>query len=98
MSDEDQVSELRQSADTGSARSPLRKTLSLPVESNRRKVEAPGKPSTPDEVIANLEMKLEEIRKTKEVLEDERVSLLDTICKQDQQVSKLIFPLHFRNK
>ena len=86
MSDDDQISELRHSSDNGSTRSPLRKTVSLPIDSNRRKVEAPGKPSTPDDVIANLEMKLEEMRKTKEVLEDERVCLLDTICKQDQQV------------
>ena len=60
--------------------------MSLPPEALRAKLETPAKPTTPEETIANLESKLEDMKKTKEVLEDERVSLLDTICKQDQQV------------
>ena len=72
--------------ENGQTRPSLRKTLSLPSEALRRKVEPPAKPSTPEEIIANLESKLEEMKRTKEVLEDERVSLLDTLCKQDKQV------------
>lgn len=74
------------SSESGRGHSSLRKTISLPPEALRKKSEASAKPITSEETIANLESKLEEMKKTKEMLEDERVSLLDTICKQDQQV------------
>ncbi|XP_065054248.1 golgin subfamily B member 1-like isoform X2 [Rhopilema esculentum] len=90
--EEDEISDDYQSdrkGENGQTRPSLRKALSLPSEALRRKVEPPAKPSTPEEIIANLESKLEEMKRTKEVLEDERVSLLDTLCKQDKQVSEL---------
>ena len=64
----------------------LRKALSLPPDTIRKKIEPAAKSLSPEETIASLESKLEDMKKTKDMLEDERVGLLDTICKQDQQV------------
>ena len=69
--------------------------MSLPPEVLRKRIEATEKPVTPEEKIANLENKLEDMKKTKEMLEDERVGLLDTICKQDQQVIHNVFCISY---
>ena len=79
-----------QPSEKGQIRPSLRKTVSLPPEGLRKKIETVVKPTTPEETIASLESRLEDMKKTKEVLEEERVSLLDTICKQDQQVCNCI--------
>ena len=83
---EDQEDEIYASDSSGYAKRALRKTISLPADAMRSKPEVPVKTSSPAEAIANLESRLEDIKKTKDVLEEERVGLLDTICKQDQQV------------
>ena len=87
------MSDHSQQSDQGQVRPSLRKTMSLPPEALRKMAESAAKPTTPEETIASLESKLEDMKKTKDVLEEERVSLLDTICKQDQQVLRPFFYL-----
>jgi len=86
--EEDEVSD-DHSQSSEPNRPSLRKALSLPPETLRKKIEPASKSLSPEETIASLESKLEDMKKTKDMLEDERVGLLDTICKQDQQLAEL---------
>eukprot|EP00794_Sanderia_malayensis_P014379 gene14379-15877_t len=74
---------------SGQGKRSLKKALSLPVEALRLKAKDVVRPSSPSEIIANLEGKLDDMKKTKEIMEEERLGLLDTVCKQDKEITEL---------